>query len=169
MTTLPRALRHTLAPDAATARAARHLVEDLVQPVFPPATVERIVLLTSEVVTNALLHARPPYVLDVRLDERAVRVAVHDASPEPPHPRERRLHHARTSDGRRRSPDGGRDEDRVHAARPASDEHLADAGGAVGGWGLVLVREMADAWGSETTPAGKAVWFEIARTPTADG
>lgn len=32
----------------------------------------------------------------------------------------------------------------------------------VGGWGLVLVDQIADRWGIERKPAGTTVWFEIA-------
>ena len=44
-------------------------------------------LLTSELVTNAVLHVGSEVGLLVRLTPRAVRVEVRDASPEPPVPR----------------------------------------------------------------------------------
>ena len=154
MTTLPRALPQLLAPDAATARTARMLVSRLVQPAFPPALVERIMLLTTEVVTNALLHAHPPYSLDVRMDDHAVRVMVHDAAREHPRPRERRLHLDPAPQGA--APLAPPSHDRPDTPTVPCHE--------IGGWGL----EPADAWGSEAAPTGKTVWFEVAR-PVGNG
>lgn len=48
------------------------------------ADVDTAVLLTSEVVTNAVLHARSPFRLVVEDRESNVRIAVHDRSPVPP-------------------------------------------------------------------------------------
>jgi anti-sigma regulatory factor (Ser/Thr protein kinase) len=41
--------------------------------------VDDVVQCTSELVTNALLHGAPPILLEVAVDRRRVRVAVHDA------------------------------------------------------------------------------------------
>ena len=43
--------------------------------------------LVSELATNAVRHARTPFLVAVRSDERGVRVDVTDSSPEPPHMR----------------------------------------------------------------------------------
>ncbi len=48
---------------------------------------EVCVLLTSELVTNAVLYARSPIVLRVAVDASLVRVSVHDDSLTPPTPR----------------------------------------------------------------------------------
>ncbi len=53
-----------------------------------PADVETLVLLVSEVVTNAVLHARSDIRLDIQHAGEVVRVEVHDASPVEP-----RVHH----------------------------------------------------------------------------
>lgn len=81
-------------------------------------------LLVSEVVTNAVLHARSQVHLTVDCDGRAVRVEVADSSP----------------------------------AAPARRSFTPNAGT---GRGLLLVDELADAWGLERADDGKIVWFEV--------
>jgi two-component sensor histidine kinase len=56
----------------------------------PPRVVEDVVLLASELVTNALLHARSAPRVDVKANAHGVRCAVSDDSPVPP----RRRHYA---------------------------------------------------------------------------
>lgn len=53
-----------------------------------PSDVDTVVLLVSEVVTNAVLHARSEVVLLIQQREDVTRIEVSDASPVPP-----RLHH----------------------------------------------------------------------------
>lgn len=81
-----------------------------------------VVLLTSELVTNAARYAPPPLQLVVRSAGELVQVEVADSHPEPPRPR-----------------------------RPDLD--------AVGGRGLWLVEMLSTAWGYDTSPQGKRVWF----------
>lgn len=52
----------------------------------PPELVDDAVLLTSELVSNAVLHGEPPLFLAVRADDDAVTVAVTDASAAEPAP-----------------------------------------------------------------------------------
>ena len=58
------------------------------------ADIDTVVLLVSEVVTNAVLHARSDIRLDVQAGSDTVRVEVHDASPVEP-----RVHHFRLTSG----------------------------------------------------------------------
>ena len=53
----------------------------------PPETVDDTVLIVSELVTNAVIHApaEPPLGLELSVDQGVLRVALSDASPE--HPR----------------------------------------------------------------------------------
>jgi anti-sigma regulatory factor (Ser/Thr protein kinase) len=46
------------------------------------------ILLTSELVTNAVLHGEPPFTLTVLGQATGLRVEVADASPSPPRPRQ---------------------------------------------------------------------------------
>lgn len=81
-------------------------------------------LLTSEVVTNSLLHARSPIRLTIELTTDGVRIAVTDASTVIP------------------------------AMRPRSQS-------ATTGRGLLLLSQLADAWDTDVTEAGKTVWFTL--------
>lgn len=56
--------------------------------------VDTVLLLVSEVVTNAVLHARSDFRLVVEDRGEVARVEVHDASPVPP-----RMHHFRPASG----------------------------------------------------------------------
>ena len=88
-----------------------------------------VLLLVSEVVTNAVLHARSDFVLRANLEPGRLRMSVEDR-------------------------EGGSMPRRGAAVTsPLPDaEH---------GWGLLLVETLAEAWGVETTPDGKRVWFEV--------
>lgn len=83
-------------------------------------------LITSELVTNAVRHAGTELTVRVRAAASEVRIEVTDGATE-------------------REP---------HLAAP-------DAG-ATGGVGLAIVEKLADAWGVEQHPDGKAVWVSLA-------
>jgi anti-sigma regulatory factor (Ser/Thr protein kinase) len=94
---------------------------------------ETLILLISELVTNAVVHTGCPAVLRMLYrcpvqepDRGTVRVEVADASDRPPAPR--------------------------HAGREET-----------GGRGLELVDGLADRWGWEREGAGKQIWCEIDR------
>ena len=107
--------------------AARRFVRDvLMSRQVADGVVDTVELLTSEVVTNAIIHGRSGPHLAVEIEERFVRVAVRDLSPELP---VRQL------------------------SRPDD----------VSGRGVVIVEELASAWGVERERNGaKRVWFEVA-------
>ena len=107
--------------------AARRFVRDvLMSRRVPDGVVDTVELLTSEVVTNAIIHARSGPQLAVTVDGDVVRVAVRDLSPAVPIRRRGRL-----------------------------DD--------VSGRGVVIVEELASAWGVELDRNGsKRVWFEVA-------
>jgi hypothetical protein len=85
---------------------------------------DTVVLLVSEMVTNAVLHARSPSELVIRLDAPRLRVEVHDGS--------------------------GR--------APTRKNYAEDAGT---GRGMMIVENLASAWGVDLRDAGKVVWFEL--------
>ncbi|MFJ9154240.1 ATP-binding protein [Streptomyces sp. NPDC102270] len=101
----------------------------------------RVELLTSELVTNAYLHTKGPAPLRLTaLGEGRLRVGVWDSHPYIPAPFARHPG------------------DRVPPA-PAGD---------LGGRGLFLVQELADSWGGWSLEdglldrgAGKLLWFEV--------
>lgn len=97
-----------------------------------PELLDAVELLTSEVVTNALLHTGSSPVLRLVREPGGVRVLVCDDSPVVP---VRRRHSAAATTGR----------------------------------GVQLLQDLADDWGCDPQPTGKAVWFLVtaARDPWA--
>jgi anti-sigma regulatory factor (Ser/Thr protein kinase) len=73
-----------LPPDPASAGVARRFVEQVVGEVVRPAALDVIVLLTSELVTNAVVHAGTPVEVLVRDLHGSVLVEVFDGGPEVP-------------------------------------------------------------------------------------
>ena len=82
-----------LPPEPRAAGEARHFVFDRLCPCVGADVAETAMLLTSELVTNVIVHARTPMRLDLDLDGSAVRVAVVDEVPRTP--ALRREHEAR--------------------------------------------------------------------------
>lgn len=82
-----------LPPEPRAAGAARHFVLDRLRGAVAEDVAETAVLLTSELVTNVVVHARTPMRLDVAVCDDAVRVAVVDDAPRTP--ALRRAHEAR--------------------------------------------------------------------------
>ena len=120
-------IRTMLTPHPTSVGAARRFVRDVLKSrqVADPV-VDTVELLTSEVVTNAIVHGRSGPLLAVHVKEYVVRVAVGDGSPEVP---VRRLGQVDDLSGR----------------------------------GVVIVDELASAWGVERERNGsKRVWFEVA-------
>jgi anti-sigma regulatory factor (Ser/Thr protein kinase) len=74
-----------LVPDPISARAARQLVEAALQRWGDEDTTEVAVLLTTELVTNAIVHARTDFALRVGTNDGRLRVEVSDSNLD--HPR----------------------------------------------------------------------------------
>jgi anti-sigma regulatory factor (Ser/Thr protein kinase) len=68
-----------------SAHEARQLVSETLaqRGHHDPALVDRVVLVTSELVTNAILHARTDVGLDMSVDGSSILLEVTDASPVP--------------------------------------------------------------------------------------
>lgn len=79
-----RELETPLAPDPMSARAARRFVGDTLQQWGCEGATEVALLLTTELVTNAVIHARTNLAVRIAADERRLRVAVSDKSHDPP-------------------------------------------------------------------------------------
>ena len=73
-----------LPPDTESPRRARRFIEDALSDGAPAEVVELAVLLVSEVVTNAVLHARSAVRIAITWDNRRLRVEVADKSPATP-------------------------------------------------------------------------------------
>lgn len=91
----PRNVRQSieLPPEPRAAGTARHFVFDHLCSHVAQDVAETAMLLTSELVTNVVVHARTPMRLDLDLTDHAVRVAVVDEAPRSP--AIRRAHEAR--------------------------------------------------------------------------
>jgi anti-sigma regulatory factor (Ser/Thr protein kinase) len=131
--------RIPLMADLAAAAGARAVVKDCIRTWRVPVDADAAVLLTSELVTNAVTHGSPSaagtfVLLTVAWDAAGLRVDVHDGSGELP-----------VLDG------------------PVLDEPVLDvtAAEAETGRGLLLVTALSAEWGFYRTPAGKAVYFTL--------
>lgn len=79
----PRAVTVTLDAASTEVSRARHLVLDTLRGVASDARAHDAALLTSELVTNALVHARPPVRLTIDVQNLEVVVTVSDAGGAP--------------------------------------------------------------------------------------
>lgn len=78
----------TLPPDVVSVAAGRRLVREALRAWGLENLIDTAVLLTSEVVTNSVLHARTQIVVSMhRTDDHTVTIAVHDDSPHLPRTR----------------------------------------------------------------------------------
>ncbi len=99
---------------------------------------DEALLLTSELVTNAVIHAGTELELEIVADADGVRITVTDfGAPAPA------LVGAEIR------------------ARAGSDEP------AEGGRGLILVNQFASRWGTTHDPSGRTIWFRLDRSPGA--
>ncbi len=74
--------RTTLPPNAASPAAGRRFVADVLwQRGFSTDVIDDAVLLTSEAVTNAVVHAGTPIDVVVTVDAAMARIEVHDGHP----------------------------------------------------------------------------------------
>lgn len=129
--------------DPRAARVARTTVRAALNSHGMAEVLDVVELLTSELVTNAYLHAKGPVSLRLTaLGEGRLRVGVWDSHSYIPAP----------------------------FAKPPGDRVPPGSVGAVGGRGLFLVQEFADAWGGWSLGdglldrgAGKLLWFEVGR------
>lgn len=119
-------------------------------------------LAMSELVTNAVIHARTPLLTSFSCAEGIAEIAVFDGSPALPTPRPVRT-------------DLMGDIDLAAAREKALGEQLEDrdpaldvgrSGTVAGGRGLLLIAALAAEWGVSPRSDGKAVWV---RTPTPPG
>jgi anti-sigma regulatory factor (Ser/Thr protein kinase) len=119
----------TLPPRPRNVAAARQFVTEHASDVTDEELRADLALLTSELVTNAVIHARTAIELGMTVTNRSLIVTVHDE-------------------------DLGRAPNR--------------AGGREGGWGLGLVRDLAEDFEMEHHAGeGKTAWFRLSREAKA--
>jgi anti-sigma regulatory factor (Ser/Thr protein kinase) len=125
----------TFDPAATAAGAARGFVQACLDRWGIHDSRDSALLLASELVTNAAVHARTRIEVTVAVARSSLEVGVADESPRPPRPRH--------------TP--GQDLPTVAAI------WLAE-----GGCGLLIVEALADEWGIAEERGGKRVWFRLA-------
>ena len=87
----------TFSPDPASTREARRRVSDVLEASALDAAAATVALVVSELATNAVLHARTPFEVRVRVEGDVVRVEVHDLARRRP---SRQFFSAEASSGR---------------------------------------------------------------------
>jgi hypothetical protein len=182
-----------LAPGAQAAADARGRVAAVIRNWDIRVDVDAALLITSELVTNAVLHGGGPVMMTVRSSAGHLRVDVHDASPIMPVPpaavdfagdsavdddadADEAGAVGRVAD----DPDDDTNESGTGSGGPGpggsddDDDFLAcealaiDEIGAETGRGLVLVDALSTGWGCYRTPTGKAVYFILSSVPAAE-
>jgi anti-sigma regulatory factor (Ser/Thr protein kinase) len=119
--------------DTAEVRRARSFVRSSLTSWGLPQQVPALELAVSELVTNALVHGKGDIEVLLTACRGVVRLEVADHG------------------------DGGRP--RIH--RCADDgEHEGEHEGEHGGWGLKVVQELSDTWGTASGRAETRVWME---------
>lgn len=120
-----------------------------------PELRDDLLLAVSEMVTNAVLHARTPLSVHAAVTARVVEVAVRDTDPSPPTIRAERIDLVGDLDALPTTDDGEPRHPRMS---------VGAAGSVTAGRGLHLLAAVTDTWG--VTPsadgAGKRVWFQVA-------
>jgi anti-sigma regulatory factor (Ser/Thr protein kinase) len=112
-----------------------------------------LTLTVSELVTNAVLHARTQIEVELCVIGRAVTVCVIDRDPRPPVIRPVRLDLLADLDA---SPPVTPDLDDRHPTT-----YVGTSGSIAGGRGLLIVDALADEWGVAERADGKEVWLTV--------
>lgn len=141
--------------EARSAGEARGFVADQCRAWRLDAILDDVTLPVSELVTNAVIHARTPLHLTVSLTGAYIEVSVRDRNPRPPVARPVRLDLSADIDvAAARNP-----EQAIDPRDPVL--HVGDAGSIAAGRGLLIVDAIADEWGVLQLSHGKEVWFRL--------
>lgn len=153
---------HRLAPEPSSALTARDLLRGYFTDWGLLAVLYDAQLACSELVSNAVLHGRPPLTLAVSSENATVEIAVYDGNATLPEPRAARA-------------DLAGDLTALLATQAGQDTslderdprvHIGDAGSVTGGRGLLLVAALAAQWGVSALSDGKAVWIRTPAPPS---
>lgn len=153
----------TLPPEPRSAAAARRFVGDRLQEWSLDELRDDALLAVTELVTNAVLHARTPLLVCVSTENGHVELAVFDGNQALPQPRPPRDDLAQDLAAVLRA-EAAVDEPALDERDPRLD--VGPAGSVAGGRGLLLVAALAAEWGVSPLSDGKAVWV---RTPAPEG
>ncbi len=126
--------RRDFPPAPETAAAAREFIHDTLLSWGAPEPFDDVILLVSELVTNAVVHARSALEVAVRRIDGCIEVMVTDSAPDRAVPQAGPL--------------------RIETAPAGGDRRQ-------GGLGLALASAIASSWGVSYGREDKAVWFRI--------
>lgn len=143
----------SLEPTPQAVGEARHFVADTCRQWGIHDVIDEVTLAISELVTNAVLHARTDIEVELCVMGREMTVCVIDRDPRPPVLRPVRL-------------DLLADLDAVLSATPDADDrhpttYVGSSGSVAGGRGLLIVDALADEWGVAERTGGKEVWLTM--------
>lgn len=142
------------------AQQARRFVAEQCQDWGLSEFCDDVVLPVSELVTNAVVHARTSVHLTLSLSGEFLEVAVRDGSTRAPIVRPVRLDLAADIDTLL-----ARAQDEPHNLRDPV-WHVGEAGSIAAGRGMLIVDAIADEWGVTQLATGKEVWFRVRTPPT---
>jgi hypothetical protein len=147
-----------LMPDRLSPALARNWVEAVCAEWELMEICDDLALATSELVTNAVLHARTPIGVEACVAEGVVEVQVRDLSPALPTVLPMRKDLAADIEDLLSSFHGPEDDDLRH-----SSWVVGSAGSIAAGRGLHLLAALTDCWGVSLLPdlRGKVVWFSL--------
>lgn len=151
----------SLPGETRAASAARRFAATMCRTWGLEGLAEDVVLTVSELVTNAVVHARSSATMTISLSGGYLEVAVADDSPRAPIVRPARL-------------DLDADINLVvaraaeHADLRAPVWHVGRSGSIAAGRGMLIVDAIADEWGVNRLAAGKEVWFRLSAPEQAD-
>ena len=144
-----------LEPTPQAVGAARHFVASTCHQWGLDPLCDELELAVSELVTNAVLHAKTPIAVELCVARGAVEACVRDDDPAPPVVRPARV-------------DLLADLDAVPAPLPDFDPdarhqslHVGRSGSIAAGRGLLIVEALADEWGVTPLNGGKEVWLTM--------
>jgi signal transduction histidine kinase len=147
-----------LEPTPQAAGEARRFVASTCHQWDVDGVIDELTLAVSELVTNAVLHARTQLEVELCVIGGAATVCVIDRDPRPPVIRPVRLDLLADLDAA--GPDVGLsitpDDDDRHPTT-----YVGSSGSIAGGRGLLIVDALADEWGVAERAEGKEVWLTV--------
>jgi Histidine kinase-like ATPase domain len=148
-----------LAPSAQAPRDARSFIARSCERWELTSVADEAALAVSELVTNAVLHARTHLEVTLSVASGTVEIAVRDHEPRPPVLRPMRTNLLADLDALAAQTRTGR-----HGPTDERHEslHVGRSGSVAAGRGLLIVNALADEWGVTERVDGKEVWLTMA-------
>jgi len=147
-----------LEPTPRAAGEARRFVAEVSRRWGTDDAIDQVVLAVSELVTNAVLHARTNIDVELCVIGAAVTIGVIDRDPRPPVLRPARIDLLADLDA---VPSVTPDFDDRHRGDVPSIADVGASGSIAAGRGLLIVDQLGDDWGVAQRSDGKEVWLTV--------